>query len=145
LFLGTYTVELDQQDRLSMPAAYGLEPSRVLFVMQGFERNLMILTARSFESLSGRLGSLNIADPAARLLLRLSFGSACEVRVDDDGAIAVPQPLREHAGLSGHLKVIGLGDYCEVWSGKHWAEQQALLDDAEANAKRFSTLMVMTR
>jgi MraZ protein len=145
LFLGTYTVELDRDDRLPTPAAYGLNPYNALYVMQGFERNLMVLPARTFEALAHRIRSLNVADPAARLLMRLSLGTSQEVRADESGTLAVPASLREFAGLSGQLRIIGLGDYFEVWAGPHWMEQETQLRDAKANSERFSTLTVTTR
>ena len=46
---------------------------------QGFDRNVQVLTAGAFQQLYRQAASLNIADPLARLMLRLFLGSAIEL------------------------------------------------------------------
>ena len=145
MFLGTYAADLDRENRLRAPAAFHLGASTQLFVMKGFERNLMVLTAGSFEALSECLSSLNIADPAARLLLRLSLGTAQPVRIDAEGALPLPDGLKAFAGLKADLRIVGVGDYFEVWSGEKWSQQEMQIQDSEANSDRFAKLTLTTR
>ncbi len=89
--------------------------------------------------------SLNIADPLARLLLRLILGTAHELGLDADGQLTVPQELREFASLQKDILLVGQGEYFEIWASDLWDQQETQLRDAEANASRFSALTVATR
>jgi MraZ protein len=83
---------------------------------------------------------MNLADPLARLLLRMILGAASELEMDEAGCIFVPQNLREFANLNGEAVLVGQGDYFEVWSPAHWHEQETQLQDAETNSQRFVML-----
>ena len=106
---------------------------------QGFDCNLQVLTTGAFEQMYRQATALNIADPLARLLLRLFLSSAVELPLAKT-SIAIPDNLREFAGLKESVLVIGQGDYFEVWTPAEWKTQMDKLQDVEANEQRFSTL-----
>ena len=68
------------------------------------------------------------------------FATASEVQLDRIGRTLVPQFLREFAGLETEAVIVGVGEAIEIWSPEAWAEQEGLLQDAEANAQRFAEL-----
>ena len=145
MFLGKYPCALHGENRISVPSAIRDQLSGGAFVTQGFERNLLILTAGAFQEIYRRVTSLNMADPLARLLLRLILGSAQALSLESDGHIAIPEDLKNFAGLDEKALLIGQGDYLEVWSPELWNEQEVQLRNAEANTERFSMLTVSTR
>jgi MraZ protein len=106
---------------------------------QGFDRNLQVLTAGAFQQLYRQAVSLNVADPLARLLLRLVLGNAVEFPQARTG-LAIPDSLKEYAGLNENVLLIGQGDYFEIWAPDVWSEQEAELRDVKANASRFAAL-----
>ncbi len=55
-----------------------------MYITQGFDRNLQVLTAGAFQEIYRKVISLNIADPLARLLLRLILGTATELGMDNN-------------------------------------------------------------
>jgi MraZ protein len=140
MFLGQYTHSLDPKGRLSVPARFRelLEPGA--YITQGFEQNLMVLTASAFERLSTRVNEMSMTDPTARQLKRLLFATADRVEVDSSGRIRIPQFLREVAGLNGEAVIVGVGDYFEIWSSVAWQPKATELQDTEANAQRFAAL-----
>jgi len=111
---------------------------------QGFDRNLQVLTASAFEQIYRQATSLNIADPLARLLLRLFLGSAVELPPRPPN-IAIPDNLMEYASLRENVLLIGQGDYFEIWAPDQWGQQEVQLRDVEANASRFVSLTLGTR
>ena len=115
------------------------------FMTQGFDRNLQVLTANAFQEIYRRVTSLNIADPLARLLLRLILGTATEMGVDKSNHLMIPENLKEYANLQGNILLVGQGDYFEIWSPDLWTRQEVQLRDAETNSARFSLLTVATR
>jgi MraZ protein len=138
MFLGQYQHNIDSKGRLTIPARYRDLLDEGAFVTQGFDRNLIVMTIPAFESFSQRVKGMSITDSKARLLKRLLFSSGERVDVDKAGRILIPQFLRQAADLDGEAVVVGVGDYFEIWSPVHWADQVAKLQDVEANADIFS-------
>jgi MraZ protein len=136
---------LDGEGRLTVPAAFSEQMANGAYLTQGFDRNLLVLTAGAFQELYRRITGLNMADPLARALIRMLLGSAHAIPAEAAGAPTIPGELRAFAGLSGNALLVGQGDYLEVWSPESWNAQAAQLQDAEANAARFSMLDISTR
>lgn len=145
MFLGKHSSTLDKYNRLSTPVRFREELSSSIYISQGFDRNLLVLTRAAFQEIYRSVASLNIADPVARVLLRLILGTAHEVRMDNNGYLTIPDELKEFAGLHGTIWLVGQGDYFEIWSTELWENQEAQLKDAETNSSRFSKLTVATR
>ena len=141
MFLGQFYHNLDEKGRLTIPVRYrDLLALDGAYVMQGFEKNLMILPSNFFDEFSLRISQMSITDPTARLLKRLVFSTANRVEVDKAGRILLPQFLRQFASLESSLVVIGMGDYFEIWSPDAWHTQTEALQDAQSNPDRFSAL-----
>ena len=145
MFLGKYASVLDSKNRLSVPSAFNDKVLDGVYMTQGFDRNLLVLTTDAFEEIYRRVKSLNIADPLARLLLRMILSTADRVETDKDGFITIPVELIQFANLDKEVLFIGQGDYFELWSPGLWRKQEAQLNDADTNATRFSTLTIATR
>ncbi|MDI6695437.1 MAG: division/cell wall cluster transcriptional repressor MraZ [Anaerolineales bacterium] len=145
MFLGRFYHNIDDKGRLMVPARFRayLTPDGV-YVMQGFERNLMVFPARTFEAVSQKIQSMTFTEPTARLLRRLIYSTANHVEIDRVGRFLIPQFLREAANLDVSVIVVGNGDYFEVWSPEAWEEQDQELRDVQSNATRFADLMVTT-
>jgi MraZ protein len=140
MFLGQYEHGVDEKGRLTIPVRFRDGMIDGAYIIQGFDRNLMVLTSASFDLLSERVNQKSLTDPAARMLRRLIFSSADRVEVDKAGRILIPQFLRDANDLNGAAIVVGTGDYFEIWSKDLWADQQVKLQDVEANEQRFAAL-----
>jgi transcriptional regulator MraZ len=141
LFLGKFSRPIDTRNRFTLPPAFQTELIGGAYMTQGFDRNLQILPAKAFQQIYRRATALNIADPVARLLLRLFLGTAVKLQ----GAkvtVSLPEDLKEFALLQAEVVLVGQGDYIEVWAPELWKEQEARLRDAEANSSRFAALPV---
>jgi len=145
LFLGHYTGEIKQNNRLPLPTGFHALVSDGVYVTQGFDRNVLVLGKNTFERLYQHITSLNIADPLARLFLRMFLGAATRTEVGGDGVISLPESLAQFAGLTNKVVIVGLGDYFELWSMDHWEQQKVQLLDFQANAQRFSAFNITAR
>jgi MraZ protein len=145
MFLGRYEHTIDEKGRLTIPARYRDLLENGAYVTQGFDRNLIVLDAPSFEKMYENVNQMSMTDPTARQLKRFIFSSAERVEIDRAGRMLLPQFLREAAILSGTAMIIGVGDYFEIWSSEHWAQQNAFLQDIDANAQRFAALNLPIR
>ncbi len=140
MVLGKFSRSLDSRSRFSVPPAFRGSLAGGAYVTQGFDRNLQVLTAEAFREIYRTAISLNVANPLARLLLRLILGTAQESGVDAEGQLVIPEELKQFANLQNDILLIGQGEYFEVWAPDLWNQQEAQLRDAETNANRFSAL-----
>lgn len=145
MFLNQYRHSFDDKGRLTVPAKFRDLPEDGVFVIQGLDRNLMVLPPAAFQVIYERLMALNLTDPTARLLRRIILGNAQQIVPDSAGRMLISPNLREYADLKGEVVFVGQGDYFEIWSPELWQKQEELVQDAETNAQRFATLDLKTR
>ena len=53
--------------------------------------------------------------------LRALFAYAADCEPDSQGRILIPAKLREYAGLTKEVVVVGSFDRAEIWSAERWA------------------------
>jgi len=140
MFLGQYHHNLDEKGRLTIPARFREALGSGAYLVQGFDRNLRLLSEAEFNALSEKVNHMNKADPAIRQLRRLIFANASRVEFDRTGRVLIPQFLRNVAGIENEAIIVGVGNDIEIWSPEAWVEQENLLQDAETNAQRFAEL-----
>jgi MraZ protein len=145
MFLNQYQHSFDDKGRLTIPSKFRELPEEGAVVVQGLDRNLMVLPPMVFQVLYDRLMAMNLADPTARLLRRIILGNALRVSPDGAGRILLSPNLRTYAELKTDVVFVGQGDYFEIWSPELWNEQEVQVKDAETNAQRFATLDLKTR
>jgi MraZ protein len=145
MFLNQYQHCFDDKGRLTIPAKFRDLPESGVVVIQGLDRNLMVLPPDIFRVISDRLLKMSITDPDARQLRHIILGNALEVTLDGSGRILLSPNLREYADLKDNVVFVGQGDYFEIWSVEQWQLEQAKINDPEVNAQRFTTLDLSTR
>lgn len=145
MFLNQYQHCFDDKGRLTIPSRFRELPEEGAFVVQGLDRNLMVLPPAAFEIIYNRLMAMSMTDPSARLLRQIILGNALRVSPDSAGRILISTNLREYANLQNEVVFVGQGDYFEIWSPALWQEQQVQINDAATNAQRFATLDLKTR
>ncbi len=145
MLLGLYTRILDTRNNLPLPVEFSGAFNDGVFITQGFDRNLMVLTRGAFEQIYQRVMAANLADPLARMLMRMLIGTAQETELEPDGSIPIGKHLKDFALLAQDAILVGLGDYLEIWSPELWNKQEEQLTNAEANQSRFSSLVITTR
>jgi MraZ protein len=145
MFLNQYQHCFDDKGRLTIPAKFRQLPETGAVVVQGLDRNLMVLPPAEFQKLYDRLMAMSLTDPAARLLRQLILGNALQVVPDGAGRMLLSANLREYANLKDNVVFVGQGDYFEIWSVEQWQLQQAQANDAALNSQRFAALDLTTR
>jgi MraZ protein len=134
---------LENDNRLILPDDLRSEYKDGIYLTQGFDRNIMVLTRSAFEVLYKRITSFNLADPVARLLFRMLLGSVHIMELESNGGIRIPEKLKEFASIGQTAIAVGQGDFMELWSLEEWNKQDERLRAVEAD--RFSTLFISTQ
>ncbi len=144
MFLGHHFTKLKKSNRLSFPSNWKKTISSGVYLTQGFDQNILILTPNTFQEIYTRITALNITDPLARLLLRMFLSTASYIESGENETISLPQNLLGYANLDSNVVVVGQGEYVEVWSSDLWQQQQSEIQDSHANAQRFSAFTIST-
>jgi MraZ protein len=140
MFLGKHYSTINNQSRMQIPAAAVKVVSGSVYITQGFDRNLWVLSQDAFEEIYKKITSLNLTDPLARTLLRMILGGAAASEIDESGELTIPDHLRQFAQLETEVIIIGQGDYFEVWAPEFWNQQEDNLQNVDLNTDRFMTL-----
>jgi MraZ protein len=93
------------------------------------------------ELIERTFGSMSVLDDDQRELRRYLLAGAFENEaLDRQGRLLVPQQLREHAGLTGRVTVVGAGEYLELWEPARLADRFERLrsEGVSARAKRLA-------
>jgi MraZ protein len=142
MFFGKCTLALDENKEITLPANYRGSMGKSAFMVQGFDRNLLLLPDQTFHLIYTQIKATSISDPLARLFFRLFLGNAVEIHFDSNGQLKLPMSLCEYAQLEKEIMIIGQGEYLEIWSPVQWQKQVEELNNFDANAHRFEKFHV---
>ena len=115
MLLGTHTPKLDDKGRIILPAKFRDELSAGVVVTRGQERCLYVFSKSEFESVHEKIRQAPVTSEEARKYLRLFLSGASDDTPDKQGRVLVPQLLRDYAGLTKELVIIGVGSRAEIW------------------------------
>jgi MraZ protein len=142
LFLGHHFTQLKDSNRLPIRSDWQKLISSGVYLTQGFDQNVLILTPNTFREIYSRITALNIADPLARLFSRMFLSKASFIENVENETISLSQELLDYANLESNVVVVGQGEYVEVWSTDLWQLQQIEMQDSKANAQRFAAFNI---
>ena len=127
-FRGINNLALDAKGRMAMPSRYRdrlLEGcGGRLVVTVDRDHCLLVYPLPEWEIIEAKLVELPALNKQARLLQRLLIGHATECEMDGQGRILVPTMLREFAGLTKKIVLIGQGKKFEIWDEETWNDNQ---------------------
>ncbi len=132
MFLGQYERSLDEKSRVAIPAELRSGLGTGAVITRSFDNCLCIYPASRWEVLANALDDFPQVRSEARILARSLFGGAVPCDFDRQGRIVVPAFLREHAGISGEIIIVGVNSHVEVWSRDAWLEQKQRFEKESA-------------
>lgn len=123
LFLGEYDHALDDRGRITLPRKIRQELGKgEVIVSRGFDACIFGFDRDSWEKEATKQLEAPVTEEKARSIRRYMFAGAQKVEVDKLGRILLPALLKEYAGVTGEVKVIGAGDHFEIWDKEKWEE-----------------------
>jgi MraZ protein len=130
VFRGINSVALDAKGRLALPARSRETMQErcgghVVLTIDSRERCLLMYPLPEWEKVQQGLERLENLKRNARVLQRLLIGHATDVETDSNGRLLIPPPLREHAGLTKKVVLLGQGNKIEIWSEEIWQARLA--------------------
>ena len=104
--------------RLFIPASLRKELGQTFHVTVGQDHCLSVYSDESWAAFMARLKELSYNEVKK---LRALFAYAADCEPDSQGRILIPAKLREYAGLTKEVVVVGSFDRAEIWSAERWA------------------------
>jgi len=130
MLIGEFTCSIDIKGRLNFPAKLRESMDEKFILCRGNgDRCINAYSIEAFGALSEKLKQYPVSQ--AKMLRRYLFSGAAEAEPDKQGRIVIPQNLREFAGLTKDVVIIGADDHCEIWDQAEW---KALQGDMDAEA-----------
>lgn len=127
MFRGITSVNLDAKGRMALPARYRDVwtscNGQLVVTIDSRERCLLLYPLPEWNTVQGKLESLSNLNKSARLLQRLLIGHATDLEVDGSTRVLIPPMLREYAGLTKKIVLLGQGNKFEIWSDELWQQR----------------------
>ena len=141
MLIGEYNQNIDAKGRANVPAKFRDDLGESFVISKGLDNCVYIYPKEEWKRFEQELCSVQ---PTQRRMLHRFFFSGAEVcGIDSQGRVVIPPKIREYAGLSKEIVVIGVSDKVEIWDRGKW---EAYMDnpafDAEEIAKEMEDLGV---
>jgi MraZ protein len=129
LFRGVNNINLDAKGRLAIPTRYREELKETcacqLVVTVDRDKCLVVYPLHEWEAVEQKLVRLPSLNKQAKRLQRLLIGHATDCEMDGQGRVLLSAPLREFAGLSKKVVLIGQGNKFEIWDEAVWDQRRS--------------------
>jgi MraZ protein len=138
MFIGTYDHSLDPKGRVILPRKFRDELGQDMVFTKGIERCLYLFPLAEFAAFAAKLRSLPLTERPSRDFVRVFVAGASQETADSQGRVVIPQALRDYAGLTKDVVVVGQLSRIELWDKGEWdsympAAQAAYSDSANAS------------
>ena len=134
---GSYQHSLDTKGRLFIPAKMREELGDSFYVTISTEDCLTAYTEEGWQDMIRRVRALPKLD---QIQMRPLFGQAERCELDNQGRILLPLRLREHAGLTKNVTIVGLVDEAQFWDSEKYTRIETEEETPENMAEIFRKL-----
>ncbi len=149
-FVSTYTNKIDAKGRVSIPSAFRTVLEHDAYKSGGA---IGVYCYPSLDAPALDAGGERLAQKIDGLLQGLPdysverdelsvalYGDVQVLSVDGDGRIVLPEGLRAHAGLTGSVTFVGLGDKFQMWEPAAFDERrQRAREKVQEHRKLFGS------
>ena len=123
MFISNYSHSVDDKGRFIMPSKYRDQLEGRCMVTKGMDNHcLYIFTLNEWADFESRLLALPNSKSEIRILQRHFLSEAEMVEIDKQGRCLISQQLREYAGITSAIKLLGMGNKIELWSSENLAQ-----------------------
>jgi len=124
MFYGEFDYKVDEKGRVPIPPRFRGALKDGIVLSPGPENCITAYTASEWKKIADKLTGSGLARAKMRKLSRAIFATAFPTNIDNQGRIAIPAPLREHAGITEDVVVAGANSYLEIWDKASWEAEK---------------------
>ena len=114
---GEYQHSLDNKGRLFIPAKLRDELGDVFFITLSMDRCLSAYSSEAWQSFSDKVSAMPYVKQRK---MRPLFAHAARCELDAQGRVLIPQNLRDYAGFTKNVTVVGCNNHAELWDSESW-------------------------
>ena len=131
-FRGDSNLSLDAKGRIVLPARYRERLSeicnnQIVITIDTDQPCLLMYPLNEWELIEEKIEALPSFNPMTRRIQHLLLGHATDMEIDANGRFMLSSTLREHAGLTKKVILIGMGKKFEIWDESAWNQRKATL------------------
>ena len=126
MFYGEFDYKIDEKGRVPIPPRFRNALKDGVVLTPGAEKCITAYTIPEWRKLATALTESSLTRSKMRKLSRAIFATAFSTKIDNQGRIAIPPPLREHAQIVDEAVVAGANTYLEIWNKILWEEEKSL-------------------
>ncbi len=128
MFRGATQVNLDSKGRITVPTRYRAVlldecQGQMVCTIDLHQSCLLLYTLPEWEIIEQKLSRLSSMEPMERRVQRLLLGHASECKMDNAGRLLLANTLRQHAGLTKEVMLVGQINKFELWDEQRWYHQ----------------------
>jgi len=144
MLIGEYTHSIDEKNRMSLPAKFRGELGKTVVITPGLDSCLFVFSMKEWKKIADKLSESSVLQADNRSFNRFMFGGAVEASVDSIGRVLVPEFLRERAGLTEKVAIIGVQSRAEIWDETRWQEYKKVVEkQADGLAEKLGGIGVL--
>jgi MraZ protein len=126
MFYGEFEHTIDNKGRIIVPSKFRqiTKESYIekFFLTRGLDGCLFMFAEEEWKQQEQKFKNMPFTKAEARKFSRLYFSAAAQVSPDKQGRILIPQNLRNFAGLTKEVIIVGVSNRIEIWSKEKWLE-----------------------
>ncbi len=121
---GQYEHTVDAKGRMNFPAKMRDKLPACLKIGKTLDaKSITVYTEESWEKICRYVEDLPPKESMS--YSRHLFSCVFDVELDKTGRMPIPQPLRDYAGITDNVVVVGSGTTAEIWDKETWYAQQS--------------------
>jgi len=131
---------LDEKGRVVIPPKFRVALGDRVIVSRWIDPCLAVFSPIAWQALEEKLRDQPLGN---RDFVRLLLSAAEDCDLDRQGRIYLPPHLREHAGITRAVTIIGMGTRLEIWSSVNWRRRlKKVIKAPEELAEHLQTLIL---
>lgn len=134
MFRGEAWHQLDAKGRVIIAQKFREQLGEHFVITKALDDCLHIYPMDAWNEFEAKVSKLPSTDINVRRFIRKYIGGAFDAEIDAQGRTIVPQNLREYAGITKEVVLVGAIDKIELWSVENYKLDQAGLDDGNDDA-----------
>lgn len=140
-FMGQYTHNLDQKNRLAIPAKIRVDLGES-FILTVSPNSDPCLLAYTFEGWERVMASINNQPPSRELTYtqRFIYMNADKIELDNAGRMTIPAQFMEKVGFTKEVCILGAGERVEFWDSAKYAEMERGVTEFMQNKQTYFSI-----
>ncbi len=121
MLIGNAVHSLDTKGRIVIPAKYRDDFGSTVYALYGVKGCIRLYSYEQFMKHTEKLQGADISKDALR---RRVFGSVEQISLDSQGRILLSEKLRNKAGITDKVHMVGMFDWLELWKEENYDEKE---------------------